>query len=329
MQNRFGFASYVEIKKSFEKVSEKQLGAEFDQWVRRKGAPVIKLVSTKVETGPDSYTLSITIEQEQTEDAYLLHLPVAVTLKGDAKAWQTVAKLDRKNMTLHFQLPSQPVRVDLDPEFDLFRRLDSKETPPAVSQVLGSDRVLILLPAYADSDLLNGYRELSELLERSANDQVETVFDTNIDELPSDRSVIILGWENRFIDEVKKTLSIYDTSFSGENIRIGKTKLSAGGHSVVISGRNPEKKDAALMFIAAGLKEALPGLGRKLPHYHKYSYLAFEGSEPANILKGRWPVLDSPMTSFLFQKAGQPKPGMGALAARKPLATLQEAVKDK
>jgi aminopeptidase N len=329
VQNKFGFASYVEIKKSFEKISEMQLGAEFDQWVRRKGAPKIKLVSTKVEKGPDSYTLSVTIEQEQTEDAYLLHLPVAVTLKGDAKAWQTVAKIDRKNMTLHFQLPSQPVRVDLDPEFDLFRRLDSRETPPAVSQVLGSEKVLILLPASADSDLLNGYRDLSKILERSANGQIEIIPDTNLDELPSDRSVIFLGWENRFIDEVKKTLSFYDISFSGENIRIGKTKLNAGGHSVVISGRNPEKKDVAFIFIAAGMKEALPGLGRKLPHYHKYSYLAFEGSEPVNILKGRWPVLDSPMTSFLYQKAGQPKPGMGALAARKPLATLQEAERDK
>jgi hypothetical protein len=37
-----------------------------------------------------------------------------------------------------------------------------------------------------------------------------------------------------------------------------------------------------MMFIAADLPGALSGLSRKLPHYHKYSYLVFEGAEPAN-----------------------------------------------
>ena len=328
-RNKFSFASYVDIKKSFERVSGKNLGSEFDQWVRRKGAPKIKLVSTKPAKVEDAYTLSIAVEQEQAEDAYVLHLPVAVTLEGDAKAWQTVAKLDRKKMTLHFQLPSRPLRVDLDPDFDLFRRLDTSETPPAISQVLGSGRVLILLPASAETELLNGYRGLSKMLGRSA-DEVETVLDTDIDELPSDRSLIILGWENRFSGEMKKILAGYDMALSGESIRIAKTKLAAGDHSVVLSGRNPENKDSAVMFIATELKEALPGLGRKLPHYHKYSYLAFEGSEPANVLKDRWPVLDSPMTAFIPYEDGRiPKPEMGTLAPRKPLATLPDATEEK
>jgi hypothetical protein len=41
--------------------------------------------------------------------------------------------------------------------------------------------------------------------------------------------------------------------------------------------RNLENKDMAILFIATDIPEALPGLGRKLPHYHKYSYLIFEG----------------------------------------------------
>jgi hypothetical protein len=70
--------------------------------------------------------------------------------------------------------------------------------------------------------------------------------------------------------------------------------------------------------------EALSGLGRKLPHYHKYSYLAFEGDEPVNVLKGRWPVIDSPMTVFLPGGEGVHKVAMGLLGRRAPLISLPE-----
>ena len=75
------------------------------------------------------------------------------------------------------------------------------------------------------------------------------------------------------------------------------------------------------MFIGTTLAEAMPGLGRKLPHYHKYSYLAFEGDGPANIAKGCWPVLDSPMTVFIpFDDGTFPTNEMAALAKRESLA---------
>ena len=52
-------------------------------------------------------------------------------------------------------------------------------------------------------------------------------------------------------------------------------------------------------WITADTAAALPGLMRKLPHYHRYSYLAFAGTEPQNTLKGRWIVKDSPLSANL------------------------------
>ena len=49
---------------------------------------------------------------------------------------------------------------------------------------------------------------------------------------------------------------------------------------------------------------AFPGLGRKLPHYGKYSYLGFEGDEPVNTVKGQWPGADSPLRVDLRPLAG-------------------------
>ena len=76
------------------------------------------------------------------------------------------------------------------------------------------------------------------------------------------------------------------------------------------------------MLIAADQAAALPGLARKIPHYHKYSYLVFEGTEPANVAKDRWPVVDSPLTAFLSPpEGGLSRAAMGKLATREALAS--------
>ena len=114
------------------------------------------------------------------------------------------------------------------------------------------------------------------------------------------------------LNEMTSLLSKYDISIS-------QTK----DHSLVFSARDPKDIEIALLFIASDTIEALPGLGRKLPHYHKYSYLTFKGREPQNIAKGRWPVYDSPMTAYLPDKNGAiTKIEMGKLAARNPLIAL-------
>ena len=73
-----------------------------------------------------------------------------------------------------------------------------------------------------------------------------------------------------------------------------------------------DNRSFSRVLITADLPSALPGLGRKIPHYHKYSYLAFAGDEPENRLKGRWPVTDSPMTKVLQKDAERAKLHMSA-----------------
>jgi hypothetical protein len=325
-KNKFRFASFNDLQKSFERVSQKELKAEFDQWVRRKGAPKIKLVSAKSKKEVNGYDLILAIEQVQDEDRYFLQIPVAVTMEGEARAWQTIVKMDQKHMDVHFHLPSRPLRVDLDPEFDLFRRLDLAEIPPAISQSLGARKMLVILPSSAEDTMLSAYREFSMVLDKSGPDEVEVKLDTDIKVLPSDRAVTVLGWENRFFSEAISTLSGYDFALGQEGLRIGKTDIARENHSLVLTGRNPGNSKMGMMLIATGVKDALPGLGRKLPHYHKYSYLVFEGEEPANIVKGRWPVPDSPMTVFIpYDDGTVPNVEMAGLSPREPLANLPPA----
>ena len=321
--NKFKFASFDDLQRSFEKVSGKDLKIEFDQWIKRSGAPKLKMSDVKVKKEKGGYILTALVEQVQIEEAYHLRVPVAVRMEGHNKAYQTVAVMNKKWLELTIRLPLQPLRLDIDPEFDVFRRLDRNEIPPALSQALGAKKMLILLPSSANERLLKSYQEFAKVLSDSGPDTVEIKFDKEIQKLPSDYSVTILGWENHFTKEALSSLSEYEAAIDKSQIIIGNTRTQREKHSVVFTGWNPSNKDMAFILVATDIPEALLGLGRKLPHYHKYSYLVFEGDEPENVVKGRWPVLDSPMTAFLPDKNGKIlRVEIGELAPREPLITL-------
>ncbi|NIS60350.1 MAG: M20/M25/M40 family metallo-hydrolase [Proteobacteria bacterium] len=322
-ENRFRFASFDDLRKGFEGASGEDLSNEFNQWVTQPGAPKVKVSRAKVEPEGDGYVLTALLEQVQPGAAYLLRIPVAVTMEGQDRAYQTVVVTGKKRLELEVRVPARPLRLDVDPEFDLFRRLDREEIPPALTGAFGAKKMLIVLPAAATETLLQGYRELSESLRQSGPDEVEVKLDTEVERLPPDRAVAILGWENLFQREIVSALSGHDVIIDGRGVRIGRSEIQRENHSVVLTAWHPENEDLSLTWIASDLPEALPGLGRKLPHYHKYSYLGFEGKEPANVNKGRWPVLHSPMTVLVPLKDGTiPRIEMGKLAPRKPLAIL-------
>lgn len=322
-EKKFRVASFSDLEKSFEKVSGKDLKREFEQWVTRSGAPEITMDEIRLKKEGNGYHLTAAIRQIQSGQTYHLRIPVAVTVEGREEAFQTLIDMDQKNIGMHLSLPARPVRIDLDPEYDLFRRLARGEIPPAISQALGAKRMLVLLPSSAGSGLLDAYRALGRMLKNSGPDRVETLLDREVEALPSDRAVVVLGWESRFSKDILSVMSKYDVVIDAGDVRIEKYDIPRENHSFVLTGRNPKNRDVVLMFIASDKPEALAGLGRKLPHYHKYSYLGFEGSEPENVAKGRWPVIDSPLTAFLSGEGGEgAECEMGRLAKRDPLATL-------
>jgi aminopeptidase N len=322
-EKKFQFASFKDLKESFEKVSHKDLKGDFDQWLTRPGAPELKLNNVRSKPEGDKYILTARLEQVQEDGEYHLRIPVAVTMEGRELAYQTVVDMNSKYLSFMIHLPSLPLRIDIDPEFDVFRRLDREEIPPALTQALGAKKMLIILPSEADGIMLKAYQEFARVLSDSGPDTVEVKLDKEVERIPSDCAVTVLGWENHFLKETLLPLSKYDVSIEEDYIRISKDKTPKENHTVVFSIWNPENKNMGLLFIATDSAGALPGLGRKLPHYHKYSYLVFEGDEPANVGKGRWPVLNSPMTVFIpgtDEKIQRIE--MGKLSPREPLITL-------
>ena len=328
-QNRFKVAGFADVKNSFTAVGGETLDYFFRQWVQRTGAPQFRLGKAYAEPEGDGYRLTAVIEQTQPGPAYTLQLPVAVHLDGDEQAYQTQVTIKNRQQTLALTLPARPVQLEVDPEFDIFRRLHRNEIPPAVSQAMGAEQVLLVLPDQSTAKLKQAYRELADRWQREKPGQIDIVSDTAVQVLPNDRAVWLFGWRNRLRPQLNAALQAYDFAQTGDTVRIAGTTLTAQTHSLAVLGRQPNAPDRALGWLAADSAAALPGLGRKLPHYGRYSYLGFTGTEPDNILKGQWPVVNSPMSVHVVQRDGAPvRFDPASLAPRKALVTPAKRMPD-
>ena len=320
-QNRFQVAGFGAVERAFSAVARQPLTDFFAQWVQRSGAPQLQITRAHARPQHDGFVLSTVIEQVQDAAPYVLQVPLVIRLEGRQQAWQTEVRLDAKRVTVELELPARPLQVDVDPQFDVFRRLDRYEIPPAISQALGAAQVLIVLPVAAPKELRSAYETLARGWQADQPGRIEVVTDRELEQLPDDRSVWLFGWDNRFRSLLNQALADYDYADQGTGVQINGTSLRQEEHAVVVLGRGSGNPDQALGWLAAGQAAALPGLGRKLPHYGKYSYLAFTGEAPDNVLKGQWPVVHSPLSVAVVQEDGAPvMPGTARLAPRTPLA---------
>jgi hypothetical protein len=327
-ENKFRRASFTDLNHVFSRVSGLDLDFEFEQWVTRSGAPRLDVRHAKATKNEEGYLLTAKIRQRQKGKPYRLDIPLAVTLEGRKEAVQTTIVMEGRTLDLSLQLPGRPLRLDLDPEYDLFRRLDPEEAPPSISQMFGAKSVVILLPATARDRVRRGYQRLAHSWKMSQQGEVEIKWDNEVDALPNDRAVWLLGWENRFQHKALSQLRRYNLVMTSAMARIDRIQIPRRGHSLVLAARHPGNKNLALAWMAVDNPASLSGLGRKLQHYGQYGYLAFKGKEPINTVKGKWPVKRSPISVRVKQTdGGKARRGpRGKFVSRQALAALPPVV---
>ncbi len=322
-QQKFRATRFRQVAEHFAAAAGEPLDGFFDQWIARSEAPSLRVTEPKATPAQNGFRLTAELQQVQPAAPYQLRIPIAVYLEGHDFAYQTRIVMDRERARLDLTLPARPVGLDVDPEFDVFRRLDRNEIPPALSEAFGAERALVVLPASAPPPLRQGYLELATSWQQGRPKQLTITFDSELTELPSGQAVWLFGWDNRFRDVLSQALSAYRYADRGERLVLEDAELWRGKHSVVVVARRPDNPATPLTLLATDRVAALPGLARKLPHYGKYSYLGFVGDEPHNAAKGQWPVVNSPLSMPIGQNDGRTPPaGKGKLQPRVPLAEM-------
>jgi aminopeptidase N len=297
---RFKSARFADLEHAFTQTSGKNLQPFFAQWAQQTGAPQLRLVSVQTRrTGP-GYVLNVKIEQTQSGPAYDLDLPLAITLAGQDIVYPVVIEMRDKQAELQVSLTAQPLRVDIDPEFDLFRRLDRAEIPPALSQVFGAGNLLIVLPRKAPENLRAQYLAIAQAWQKQPSRETRIRWDDEIEQLPDGGAVWLFGEENRYRGEFQTALMQNGAMLSEGGVWLAR-EYERAKHALVLTAHIGQTSAA---WLAAPDAAMLPILARKLPHYAKFSYAAFSGPELTNLIKGVWPVARSPLAQAVKQEDG-------------------------
>lgn len=289
--NIYKISTFDDIQASFQKYSEYDLETFFHEWLKRKGAPAIELSEVSVGRAGKEYKLSFTITQTQDEDVFNLDVPVAIYMENEVKLIE-VSSYQRSN-SYNFMFSSKPVKIEVDPQFDVFRKLDKKEVPPSFSQIFGSVSGTIILPK--NSPMLVAYKILAETWKKTQEAQgksLQILLDEELETLPENGSAWVIGFENKFANRFNIQKE-YGSVLDQDQKELISTLTSEG--SLVYAIPHPDDQSFTLGFIGTNVEQAVPGLTRLLSHYGKYSYLGFEGERPNNVLKGNFPALSSPL----------------------------------
>ncbi len=309
--HRFQVAAWADLRAAFETAGTVDLGPFFDQWLERPGAPHLLPRAARWADG----RLRLTLAQVQDGPAYRLQVPVALTLDGHAQAWETRLAMTAKEQTFEIEAPGRPLRVDVDPRFDLFRYLDDSEIPPALGAFFGARERLLVLPARAPAPMRRAYRALAEAWEEPGVAQ-RVVLDRDLERLPDDRPVWILGRDNRFLADIARSLPALGARLDETGLHLDGRDLPWTGHCLVLAAPGPAAT-APRLFAACDDPAAATPLARKLPHYGRYGVLAFVGARAGNVFKGEWTLRDTVMTVRL--PGGETAP-RATLVPRAPLA---------
>ena len=288
-QHIFQRAGFDGLRQSFSVVSGLDLAGEFDQWVQRSDLPALQLSELAAQPDNDQWQVDFTVTQTQAAAPYHLQVPVVVQLAGEESAWHTRVHLTQRQQRFSVTVPQRPQRLAIDPDFDLPRRLAATETAPVLSQLMGSTSLLMVLPR----DAHDGYRNFAARW--AARDAVQVVMDHELEALPDDVDLWIIGWNNRWRPQVLAALAEHPVELDDPHLRLPDSHHAVADTSVVLIARHPQSPQRALALLAGQDPEGVDAMSRRLRHYGRYSYLAFTGAAADNSARGQWSVEDSPL----------------------------------
>ena len=139
--NRFMTVSWGDIRATFERAMGTGLGWFFDYWVDGVAMPEIRLGDVAVAPVGRQHELRFTVTQ--TAPPVPLDVPVTIYYDGGASERISV-RLSGERAAWRQLLDRRPLRIAVDEDYDIFRRLTPEEFPPTLNTLLSRPRVTII-----------------------------------------------------------------------------------------------------------------------------------------------------------------------------------------
>ena len=181
-----------------------------------------------------------------------------------------------------------PRKLAIDPDFELFRRLELEEIPPNLNLVIYDDHPVIVLPSHAQGMNKLAYQQIADRIRKNRKAKVVLDRELTRSELAAN-SLLILGSaeENALWKRVKDRLPA-GIELGPGFFRLDEETYQDAGHALLVSFKSPF---AANKIVSAffGLGEnSISRLARLLFYYGWQSYTVFKDGKV--VKRGDLPV---------------------------------------
>ncbi|WP_447984773.1 M1 family metallopeptidase [Nitrospira sp. Nam74] len=270
------YADWHDVEQAFSRVSRADLRWFFAQWIEQSGAPILTIEDARVhevtEGGQRGYEVRLSLAQSGAP--YRAMLPAKVET-SDGQSMVIWLRLDSAEQAVTVPVPVRPVSIEIDPNFDTFRRLDRREIPPMLNVFVTDVQRSVLLPTRGTDAERQPYVDLAKRL--VAQDQHNTISVKDDDTARFPASLLVLGspdvnqaadWAvsgcHDQISLEKGGATIEGRSYNGQNL------------AFLISCRHPEHPDRTVTLFYGESPSAIVKVARLLFFYGWQSYLVFQ-----------------------------------------------------
>jgi hypothetical protein len=285
----FQKTSWSDLQRAFEVRGQCSLDDFFDQWLHRRSAPQFFVDGVELNQVAGNWKVNGQIIQKGP------HYKFPVNLTMEAGSERITRELELAGGSTAFEMISsqRPRKLSVDPDYDIMRLLFASEIPPAVNNIKGSASVQIVLANHLHPDLKKAGQTLALSLGLK-NHQFVSESDVSRKELIKN-DILLIGQPGQkdLLPKMPDQVSLLPDSFTLNSALYNKPSDAFFG---VFQHPFNENRIAAL-FIPSSNQFA-DRVARKITHYGKYSYLAFQSGN--NRDKGVWAVEKSPLV-YVFR----------------------------
>jgi hypothetical protein len=281
-------ASWEDIQKVFEEMSEKRLNRFFSEWLDRSGGPQLKLENVGVQASVDGFVISGEVVQEG--DVY--ELPLLIEVDDGVGKKRLILEVSKKRSSFSMEVPRMPLKLTLDPDDQLFRRLYPEEIIPGLNALLEDPEKVLIISDQGDEESRKTYSELARMVKELKGGQILSAKEATEEKLRNS-SVMLLGesWKTPILSKLLFRLPKPVDQKEGLFLVKGE-RVDEEDESLLLSFPKPLSpgKWVSLYF---GRSAAALSRARSLFFYGWDSYILFKNGRPKE--RGDFP----PRTSFV------------------------------
>jgi aminopeptidase N len=266
------YASWDDIRRVCERETGANLERFFEDWVRRAGAPLLRIESARYDSADGILYVQI------VQDDPPFEVDVPLRLAGPTGVEDIVVEVDAVRQELTIPVLQRPMTVELDPDHQVFRRVPLDDIVPTTAATRYGHAFTSVLPA---GDVPDVYRRLETIFWSSFEEGErvnKVVGDLNEGDL-ADRCVLIVGEAVRdpYVSGFLQALE-FPVRWTDDGFELSGIEYSDPADAVLCTVRHPGVIGGGVTVVYGNSVEAIPS-PFAVPMY-EHGLVIFEQGRP-------------------------------------------------